>query len=175
MTHTRRPARTLVTVDYGDATPLAHVTCDLGPRPVAVTGPSGSGTSTSLRVLAGEQVPDRGTVTLDGESVKRRGCRRISASRRSIRVTASSPSSVWATTSVSPQCSSSHRPSSSSSPGGTPSAEVHPTEGYDTRAGGDPGVTGRPGCRRAVAAAAFVAGTGILGWVATATGGGDAT
>ena len=64
-----------VAVDYGDATPLAGVTCTLGPQPVAVTGPSGSGKSTLLRVLAGEQVPDQGTVTLDGEPVKPRGWR----------------------------------------------------------------------------------------------------
>jgi iron(III) transport system ATP-binding protein len=42
---------------------------------IALTGPSGSGKTTLLRIIAGLEVPDKGTVTLDGTIVSAPGIR----------------------------------------------------------------------------------------------------
>jgi iron(III) transport system ATP-binding protein len=42
---------------------------------IALTGPSGSGKTTLLRIIAGLEVPDEGTVTLDGRIVSDPGVR----------------------------------------------------------------------------------------------------
>jgi ABC-type lipoprotein export system ATPase subunit len=52
---------------YGDTTVFAGLDLDLhGGRLHAITGPSGSGKTTLLHLLAGLEVPDAGTVTVDG-------------------------------------------------------------------------------------------------------------
>jgi ABC-type polar amino acid transport system ATPase subunit len=52
---------------YGDIEVLRGVTFEVEPGQVKViVGPSGSGKSTLLRILAGLEVPERGTVTLEG-------------------------------------------------------------------------------------------------------------
>ncbi|MDI3257098.1 MAG: TOBE-like domain-containing protein [Kyrpidia sp.] len=58
---------------YKRATVLQNVDLDLPTgKLVALLGPSGSGKTTLLRILAGLEVPDRGTVLFDGEDVTRR-------------------------------------------------------------------------------------------------------
>ena len=52
---------------YGDTTVFEHLDLELqGGRLHAITGPSGSGKTTLLHLLAGLEVPDAGTVTVDG-------------------------------------------------------------------------------------------------------------
>jgi ABC-type lipoprotein export system ATPase subunit len=52
---------------YGDTTVFEELDLELhGGRLHAITGPSGSGKTTLLHVLAGLEVPDAGTVTVDG-------------------------------------------------------------------------------------------------------------
>ena len=59
-----------VSVAFGSRPVLRDVSLAVGPGElVALQGPSGSGKSCLLAVLAGLQVPDAGTVTLDGEQV----------------------------------------------------------------------------------------------------------
>lgn len=55
---------------YGDFAALDDVTLDVESGSLtALLGPSGSGKSTLLRVIAGLEVPDTGTVVLDGRDV----------------------------------------------------------------------------------------------------------
>jgi sulfate transport system ATP-binding protein len=61
---------TSVSKQYGDFAALDDVTLEVEPGSLtALLGPSGSGKSTLLRVIAGLEVPDTGTVVLDGEDV----------------------------------------------------------------------------------------------------------
>lgn len=48
---------------------------------IAITGPSGSGKTTLLRIIAGLEVPDEGTVTMNGEIVNDPGIRVAPANR----------------------------------------------------------------------------------------------
>ena len=49
---------------------LDDISCDFGElRSLALIGPSGGGKSTLLRIIAGLETPDSGTVTLDGAAV----------------------------------------------------------------------------------------------------------
>jgi sulfate transport system ATP-binding protein len=59
-----------VTKRYGDFLALDDVSIEVEPGSLtALLGPSGSGKSTLLRVIAGLEVPDAGTVTLEGDDV----------------------------------------------------------------------------------------------------------
>jgi len=58
-----------VTVRYGDVIPLEDVNLILHPGTTAVMGPSGSGKSSLLRILAGAQKPSSGRVSIDGSPV----------------------------------------------------------------------------------------------------------
>ena len=56
---------------YGDHVALDGATLSLPElRTVAVLGPSGGGKSTLLRIIAGLEIPDSGSLCLDGESVQ---------------------------------------------------------------------------------------------------------
>jgi iron(III) transport system ATP-binding protein len=50
---------------------------------VAILGPSGSGKTTLLRLIAGLEIPDTGTITLDGRLVSSRDCM-VPPSERSV-------------------------------------------------------------------------------------------
>jgi polar amino acid transport system ATP-binding protein len=55
---------------FGSRPVLADVTADFGDaRAIVFIGPSGGGKSTLLRIIAGLETPDSGTVSLDGEHV----------------------------------------------------------------------------------------------------------
>ncbi|MGH9090156.1 MAG: sulfate/molybdate ABC transporter ATP-binding protein [Acidimicrobiales bacterium] len=55
---------------FGDAVALDDVTLTVAPGSLtALLGPSGGGKSTLLRIVAGLEVPDSGTVEIDGEDV----------------------------------------------------------------------------------------------------------
>lgn len=59
-----------VRVTFGDTVALDEVSCRIGDDEiVAVLGPSGCGKTTLLRVIAGLQQPDRGTVSFDGQDL----------------------------------------------------------------------------------------------------------
>ncbi|WP_205695734.1 sulfate/molybdate ABC transporter ATP-binding protein [Conexibacter sp. SYSU D00693] len=61
-----------ITKRYGDFTALHGVDVEIPSGSLtALLGPSGSGKSTLLRVIAGLEVPDEGTVVLDGQDVTR--------------------------------------------------------------------------------------------------------
>ncbi len=54
--------------EYGDQVVLERVSLDIAPRSfVALVGPSGCGKTTFLRMLLSEEVPSRGSITLDGK------------------------------------------------------------------------------------------------------------
>jgi sulfate transport system ATP-binding protein len=62
-----------VTKRYGEFHALDDVSVEIEPGSLtALLGPSGSGKSTLLRVIAGLEVPDAGTVVLEGEDVTHR-------------------------------------------------------------------------------------------------------
>ncbi len=59
-----------LTKSFGSHRVLDAITADFGElRSLALIGPSGGGKSTLLRVIAGLETPDSGTVTLDGATV----------------------------------------------------------------------------------------------------------
>jgi sulfate transport system ATP-binding protein len=59
-----------VTKRYGDFAAVDDVTFDIASGSLtALLGPSGSGKSTLLRIIAGLEVPDAGTIHLDGDDV----------------------------------------------------------------------------------------------------------
>jgi sulfate/thiosulfate transport system ATP-binding protein len=61
---------TSVSKHWGDFAALDDVSVEVEPGSLtALLGPSGSGKSTLLRVIAGLEVPDSGTVVLEGEDV----------------------------------------------------------------------------------------------------------
>jgi sulfate transport system ATP-binding protein len=59
-----------VTKRYGTALAVDEVTLEIPDRSLtALLGPSGGGKSTLLRIIAGLETPDQGTVEMDGEDV----------------------------------------------------------------------------------------------------------
>ncbi|SEM16523.1 ABC transporter ATP-binding protein [Nonomuraea pusilla] len=59
-----------VTRRFGDVTALDEVSLEIGQGEFfALLGPSGCGKTTLLRIIAGFETPDAGTVTLDGEDL----------------------------------------------------------------------------------------------------------
>lgn len=59
-----------ITRRFGDVTALDEVSLEIGQGEFfALLGPSGCGKTTLLRILAGFETPDSGTVTLDGENL----------------------------------------------------------------------------------------------------------
>ena len=63
-------AFTGLTKSFAGKTVLDSVTADFGAaRSVVLIGPSGGGKSTLLRIIAGLEIPDSGTVALDGETI----------------------------------------------------------------------------------------------------------
>ncbi len=59
-----------ITKTFGDFTALHDVQCTIATgKLVALLGPSGSGKTTLLRIIAGLEVPERGSC-----AVRRRGC-----------------------------------------------------------------------------------------------------
>ncbi|MEO3797249.1 ABC transporter ATP-binding protein [Nonomuraea sp. B10E15] len=59
-----------ITRRFGDVTALDGVSLEIGQGEFfALLGPSGCGKTTLLRIIAGFETPDRGTVTLDGEDL----------------------------------------------------------------------------------------------------------
>ncbi len=59
-----------LTKSFGAHRVLDSITADFGElRSLALIGPSGGGKSTLLRIIAGLETPDSGTVTLDGATI----------------------------------------------------------------------------------------------------------
>ncbi|MEU6784215.1 ABC transporter ATP-binding protein [Nonomuraea angiospora] len=59
-----------ITRRFGEVTALDEVSLEIGQGEFfALLGPSGCGKTTLLRIIAGFETPDRGTVTLDGEDL----------------------------------------------------------------------------------------------------------
>src|SRR5690606_27125786 len=59
-----------ITRRFGDVTALDDVSLEIGQGEFfALLGPSGCGKTTLLRIIAGFETPDAGTVTLDGEDL----------------------------------------------------------------------------------------------------------
>ena len=66
---------------------LDDLSCDFGElRSLALIGPSGGGKSTLLRIIAGLETPDAGTVTLDGDAVAFTDEEKLRAHRRRLGV-----------------------------------------------------------------------------------------
>ena len=66
-----------VTKQFGDYTALDDVSLEVRDGSLtALLGPSGGGKSTLLRVIAGLEAPDGGTVSIDGEDATRVPARR---------------------------------------------------------------------------------------------------
>ena len=62
---------------FGDITALSEVSLEIRQGEFfALLGPSGCGKTTLLRILAGFEAPDEGTVTLDGEDLLRQAAHR---------------------------------------------------------------------------------------------------
>ena len=58
-------------VEYGDKIVLEKVDLDIEAGSfVSIIGPSGAGKSSLLRVILGQEAPTRGTISLDGETLK---------------------------------------------------------------------------------------------------------
>lgn len=71
-----------VEVRIGTKTLLADASVHLAPgRVTAILGPNGAGKSTLLSVLAGQRVPTRGSVTLDGRPLADHGMRALALRR----------------------------------------------------------------------------------------------
>ena len=61
-----------VTRRFGDFTAVDNVSLEVGPGELlAIVGASGSGKTTTLRIAAGYETPDSGTVTLGGKDITR--------------------------------------------------------------------------------------------------------
>jgi iron(III) transport system ATP-binding protein len=61
---------------FGTAVAAKQVTLSVPDRArIAITGPSGSGKTTLLRMIAGLEMPDKGTITIDGRIVNDPGIR----------------------------------------------------------------------------------------------------
>jgi iron(III) transport system ATP-binding protein len=61
-----------VTKRFGDFTAVDNVSVEVGPGELlALVGASGSGKTTTLRIAAGYEIPDSGTVTLGGKDITR--------------------------------------------------------------------------------------------------------
>ena len=61
-----------ITRRFGDFTAVDNVSFEVGPGELlALVGASGSGKTTTLRIAAGYEVPDAGTVTLGGKDITR--------------------------------------------------------------------------------------------------------
>jgi ABC-type Fe3+/spermidine/putrescine transport system ATPase subunit len=61
-----------VTRRFGEFTAVDNLSVEVGPGELlAIVGASGSGKTTSLRIAAGYEAPDSGTVTLGGEDITR--------------------------------------------------------------------------------------------------------
>jgi ABC-type branched-subunit amino acid transport system ATPase component len=66
-----------ITAGYGELTVLSelNIAVEKG-ETVCLIGPNGAGKSTVLRVVAGQLVPQKGTVTFDGTDISRDDCAR---------------------------------------------------------------------------------------------------
>jgi putative spermidine/putrescine transport system ATP-binding protein len=61
-----------ITRRFGDFTAVDNVSFEVGPGELlALVGASGSGKTTTLRIAAGYEIPDAGTVTLGGKNITR--------------------------------------------------------------------------------------------------------
>lgn len=60
-----------ITAKFNDRAVLSGISFTVGSEPMAVVGPSGSGKSTLLKILAGHFVGESGSVTIDGDPVRR--------------------------------------------------------------------------------------------------------
>ena len=76
-----------LTKSFGTHRVIDGITCDFGElRSLALIGPSGGGKSTLLRIIAGLETPDAGTVTLDGDAVAFTDEEKLRAHRRRLGV-----------------------------------------------------------------------------------------